>query len=82
MGAQALDVWSRITGRASEITVPRVKKFCMHTEYPMDKLRALGFRQKYTLEQGIDKTVQWYLNREERVSHNMKHHTETKEEFI
>jgi nucleoside-diphosphate-sugar epimerase len=64
LGARALFLWPLVAGQAGEITVPRIKKFCMHTEYPPDKLRALGFRQKLTLEQGIEKTVRWYLSRE------------------
>ncbi|UCH11071.1 MAG: NAD(P)-dependent oxidoreductase [Fidelibacterota bacterium] len=82
LGGRMLALWSWATGRASEITVPRIKKFCMHTDYPTDKLRALGCRQKYTLEQGIEKTVQWYLNHEMQVSGTRSSVAETKEGLI
>lgn len=55
-----LEVLFKMAGRDFEITINRLKKFCMHSEYPADKIRSLGFHQKYTLEEGIERTVRWY----------------------
>lgn len=57
-----LEVLFKMAGSNFEITTNRLKKFCMHSEQPADKIRSLGFHQKYTLEEGIEKTVRWYYS--------------------
>ncbi len=57
-----LEVLFKMAGSNFEITTNRLKKFCMHSEHPADKIRSLGFHQKYTLEEGIEKTVCWYYS--------------------
>ena len=39
----------------------RFKKFSANSNYPSDKIRASGYRQKISLSEGIKKTVEWYL---------------------
>lgn len=60
-GVGLLELIGRVIKLQSQITVDRLRKFCQHTEYPAEKIRSLGFRQPFSLEEGIAKTVGWYL---------------------
>ncbi len=61
-GVGLLELLGRMTKRNNQITINRLRKFCQQTEYPAEKIRSLGFRQQFSLEEGIEKTVDWYLN--------------------
>jgi len=52
----------KVLGKDLEINTARVRKFCSQSEYPSHKIRSLGFEQQITLEEGLQKTVNWYLN--------------------
>lgn len=57
-----LDFLGRLLRHDFDINTARLRKFRMHSEYPADRIRSLGFHQRFTLEKGIEKTVHWYLN--------------------
>ena len=57
-----LDFLGRLLRHDFDIKTSRLRKFRMHSEYPADRIRSLGFHQRFTLEKGIEKTVRWYLN--------------------
>ncbi|MFB0517187.1 MAG: NAD-dependent epimerase/dehydratase family protein [Candidatus Neomarinimicrobiota bacterium] len=57
-----IDALGKILGRHFEINTSRLRKFHMHSEYPAGKIRSLGFHQQFTLEEGIEKTIHWYLD--------------------
>ncbi len=56
-----LDILSRVLRRDFEINIARLKQFRLHSEYPADRIRSLGFHQRFTLEEGIERTVEGYL---------------------
>lgn len=56
------DAMSHVTGRDLGISLDRVKKFAVdETVYNCDRIFSSGFRPAYSLEEGIQRTVEWYL---------------------
>ncbi len=49
----------RLTGRQYPLSLARVRKFHESTEYPAEKIRALGFVQPFTIEMGLEQTLAW-----------------------
>lgn len=62
----ALGVFGRITHRELPVTAARIRKFLNTTCYPAEKIRRLGFKQPFALDEGIERTVRWYLHDPER----------------
>ena len=50
------------------ITSARIRKFCTSTNFSADKLRAMGFVQPTSMEDALDRTINWYLREGERAS--------------
>jgi len=56
-----LDIVARLTGRSPAISSARIRKMCAQTRFEADKVRQAGFEPKVSLAEGIDRTVDWYL---------------------
>ncbi len=60
-GAKIFDIVGSLTGYDFPITSARIEKFNTSTEHRSAKIRELGFRPAITIEEGIRKNVDWYL---------------------
>lgn len=43
------------------ITSARIRKFCTSTNFSATKLRGMGFEQPVSMEDALDKTIDWYM---------------------
>ncbi len=60
--AWPLDVVARMTGKNLPITAARIRKLAgSRTVYSGEKLEVTGFRAKVSVEEGIRRMVEWYL---------------------
>lgn len=57
-GGHVLDLVARITGRTLPISAIRVKKFCESTQVSAAHCLRLGFIPKYSLMEGLTRTIQ------------------------
>ena len=65
--AWPFDLVSALTGRPLPVSRQRVRKFAaMETRYESDKLLATGFRARLSIEEGLRRTVEWFLREGER----------------
>jgi nucleoside-diphosphate-sugar epimerase len=60
--AKVLDVIGSLTHRDFAISTERIKKFNTSTRFQAQKIRSLGFKPPFSIEDGIEKNVQWYKN--------------------
>jgi nucleoside-diphosphate-sugar epimerase len=61
--ALPLDLVARVTGRNLPVSAARIRKLAVQrTRYAADKVRALGFVPRRTLEDGLREMVGWYLH--------------------
>ena len=58
---KAFDLLAAITKKDLPINSDRMKKFATSTEYYSEKIREMGYRQKYSIEGEIKRTCEWYL---------------------
>lgn len=56
-----LDAIAKVTGTDLPLTAKRIRKFTSPTHHLAEKIHARGYQPPYTLESGIRKTVDWYL---------------------
>ena len=56
-GGHALDLLARMTGRTFPISAVRIRKFCASTQFIADKAFQSGFVPRYTLAEGLDRTI-------------------------
>jgi len=64
LGGLPFDVVIKLTGKNLPVSTARIKKlFVAQTKYESDKVLATGYTPKYTLAEGIDHMVRWYLER-------------------
>ena len=61
-----IDLLAKITKINFPITSNRIKKLNSMTWHGSDKVRALGFKQKVTLEEGFKRMVAWYLEKKRK----------------
>lgn len=54
------DAVAGIAGVDFPITTARIRKFCTSTNFCADAIRGLGFRQRISNEEAIERTVGWY----------------------
>lgn len=54
------DILEKITGRLYRITAKRIKKFNTETHFKADRIREIGFKQPFTLDEGLRRTLEWY----------------------
>ncbi|MDR0543163.1 MAG: NAD-dependent epimerase/dehydratase family protein [Dysgonamonadaceae bacterium] len=59
LGGYCFDILGKITGKKMVISSVRVRKFCAVTQFDASKAAALGFKPAYTLEEGLDRTLQY-----------------------
>ena len=59
--AGLIDTFGKVFRLNLSFSKERFKKFSANSNYPSDKIRASGYRQKISLSEGIKKTVEWYL---------------------
>ena len=59
--AKVVDVMGKITGYDFPITSARILKFNTSTEHQSTKIREIGFLPRHTLEEGLRKNIQWYI---------------------
>lgn len=61
--ALPFDLFARVTGRDTGISVARVKKLAkVQTKFEASRFRESGFEQPFSLPYGIRKMVEWYLS--------------------
>ncbi|MDN3513223.1 MAG: NAD(P)-dependent oxidoreductase [Candidatus Brocadia sp.] len=66
LGGMAMDIASNLTGVDLPMRRVRIRKFCAQTYYKSDKIRQCGFKQPVLLDEGLEKTVMWYLQMREK----------------
>ena len=66
--AKVFDVLGAMTGYDFPITSARIKKFNTSTEHRSGKIRSLGFRPGYTIEEGLRRNIDWYLENRKHVA--------------
>ena len=59
LGGYCFDILSKLTGKKYAISSVRVKKFCATTQFDATKVHSSGFKAPYTLQQGLDRTLQY-----------------------
>ena len=59
--ALPFDVVARVTGRDLPLTAKRIGKFTDATHHSAERIREQGYKAPFTLDDGIRKTVAWYL---------------------
>lgn len=60
-----LDVFSRLTGVNLPITAHRIHKLTSSSRYPADKLLREGFAPRYTSQDGLEKSAEWFRSLED-----------------
>lgn len=58
--ALPLDVVAKVTKRDFPLTAKRIAKFTESTHHQADRILGAGFAPPYSLEAGIQKTIEWY----------------------
>lgn len=58
-GGAGLDILSRLSGRKFPISAVRIQKFCADTISDASKVTHAGFRPVYTLEQGLERMIEY-----------------------
>ncbi len=61
MVGKIFDLVSLIIGKEIPINSDRMEKFSTSTHYFSEKIRNLGYEQRYTVEEEMGKTVDWFL---------------------
>ena len=56
-----IDIAARITNINFPITASRIRKFASSTLHGSEKVRGLGFQQRYSVEEGLKNMVMWYV---------------------
>lgn len=56
-----LDAAAKIIGTDLPLTSKRIRKFTSSTHHLAERIRSVGYQPPHTLEVGIRKTVEWYL---------------------
>jgi nucleoside-diphosphate-sugar epimerase len=60
--AYLADIAAAVTRRDLPITAARIQKFCRATNFDARAVREMGFEQPVSIEEGLRRTVQWYLH--------------------
>lgn len=58
--ALPFDLLNVVTGKDWIISSERIEKFCAETHFLSENLKRDGIFQKYTLEKGLEETIEWY----------------------
>lgn len=57
-GGHALDAVARLTGRTFSVSAIRVRKFSENTKFVAKYIRSMGFTPRFSLEEGLTRTIQ------------------------
>lgn len=60
LAVSPFDILEKITGCIFPITAKRIKKFNTATHHKADKIREMGFKQPFSLEEGFRRTLEWF----------------------
>lgn len=55
------DALGKLTGHNYPITAARMKKFATATYHQAEKIRHLGFKQRFETKDGFRRTIDWYI---------------------
>jgi len=55
------DLVIALTGKNLPISTARIKKLATQTKYEANRMQSSGFTPRYSLNEGIEKMVRWYL---------------------
>jgi nucleoside-diphosphate-sugar epimerase len=67
-GGFGFDILGKITRIDFPITAARMKKFTVPTYHRAERIRSLGFIPKYSIEEGLQRNVEWYLEKKKDLS--------------
>lgn len=59
LGGYCFDLLAKITGKKLAISSVRVKKFCATTEFDASKAHSSGFKPPYSLDEGLERTLEF-----------------------
>lgn len=59
------DLIGKVVGKELLISERRVKRFCTSTHFTAQKIRDFGFTPRFTTEEGLKLTTEWFLNNRE-----------------
>jgi len=67
--ASTIDMLGKLLRIDFPITSARIRKFNTPTCHKAEKIFALGFRPRFTIEEGLDKMVRWYVEQKESLNY-------------
>jgi GlcNAc-P-P-Und epimerase len=67
--ASMFDILGKLFGIDFPITSARIRKFNTPTCHRAEKIFALGFRPRFTIEEGLEKMVKWYIEQRESLNY-------------
>ena len=65
--ASTFDILGNLFGIDFPITSARIRKFNTPTCHKAEKIFALGFRPRFTIKEGLEKMVKWYIEQRENL---------------
>lgn len=77
-GACLFDILAKLTGRDFSINSARIRKFNTSTCYRAEKIRSLGFTPRYSIAQGLQHNIRWYI--EEKKAGRIVHSDSAREQ--
>jgi len=69
MAASVFDALGKILRIDFPITSARIRKFNTPTCHKAEKIFAMGFRPRFTIEEGFEKMVKWYIGQRESLNY-------------
>jgi nucleoside-diphosphate-sugar epimerase len=67
--ASTIDVLGKLLNIDFPITSARIRKFNTATCHKAEKIFALGFHPRFTIEEGLEKMVKWYIEQRESLNY-------------
>ena len=67
--ASIFDLLGKLTGFDFPVTSARIRKFNTPTCHNAEKIFALGFHPRFTIEEGLEKMVKWYIEQKESLNY-------------
>jgi len=62
IGGYVFDILAKITGKKFSVSSIRIKKFTANTTVNTDKLQKSGFKQPFTLQEGLQRMIRYDFN--------------------
>lgn len=59
LGGYMFDLLAKVAGKKLSISSVRVKKFCATTQFDSTKVFTSGFKARYTLKEGVNRTIKY-----------------------